>query len=59
MLEDNDLVEVATHQAKAELGDLDAAIAHVDRMLAISGAARDLPDARVEAMLDWIEDADA
>jgi SNF2 family DNA or RNA helicase len=55
LLEDNDLIEVATNQAKAELGDLDAAIAHVDRMLAISGAARDLPDARVDAMLDWIE----
>ena len=55
LLEDNDLIEVATHQAKAELGDLDAAIAHVDRMLAISGGARDLPDARVDAMLDWIE----
>ena len=55
LLEDNDLIEIATHQAKAELGDLDAAIAHVDRMLAISGAARDLPDARVEAILDWIE----
>ena len=38
-----------------ELGDLKAAIAHVDRMLAISAAVRDLPDARVEAILDWIE----
>jgi ERCC4-related helicase len=55
LLEDNDLVEIATQQAKAELGDLDAAIAHVDRMLAISGGARDSADARVEAILDWIE----
>jgi SNF2 family DNA or RNA helicase len=55
LLEDNDLVEIATQQAKAELGDLDAAITHVDRMLAISGAARDSADARVEAILDWIE----
>ncbi len=55
LLEDNDLIEVATRQAKAELGDLDAAIAHVDRMLVISGSARDLPDARVSAMLDWVE----
>jgi ERCC4-related helicase len=55
LLEDNDLIEVATAQAKAELGDLDAAIAHVDRMLAISGVARDSPDGRVGAMLDWIE----
>jgi hypothetical protein len=55
LLEDNDLIEIATHQAKAELGDLNAAIAHVDRMLGISGSARDLSDARVKAMLDWIE----
>ena len=55
LLEDNDLVEIATRQAKAELGDVDAAIAHVDRMLAISGAVRDSADARVEAILDWIE----
>ena len=55
LLEDNDLVEIATQQARAELGDLDAAIAHVDRMLAISGAARDSADARVNAILDWIE----
>ena len=55
LLDDNDLVEIATQQAKGELGDLGAAIAHVDRMLAISGAARDSADARVEAALDWIE----
>jgi len=55
LLDDNDLVEMATQQAKPELGDLDAAIAHVDRMLAISAGARDLADARVEAVLDWIE----
>jgi hypothetical protein len=56
LLDDNAAIELATRQAKGELGDLKAAIAHVDRMLAISAAARDLPDARVEAMLDWIED---
>ena len=55
LLDDNDAIEVATHQAELELGDLKAAIAHVDRMLAISAAVRDLPDARVEAILDWIE----
>ena len=55
LLEDNDLVEIATQQARAELGDLDAAIAHVDRMLAVSGAARNSADARVNAILDWIE----
>lgn len=56
LVEDNDSIEVATHRAKGELGDLKAAIAYVDRMLAVSSAARDLPDARVEAMLDCIED---
>jgi hypothetical protein len=55
LLDDNDAIEVATHQAKGELGDLKAAIAHVDRMLAISAVGRDSPDARVEAILDWIE----
>ncbi|OMI09268.1 hypothetical protein BSN85_17190 [Bradyrhizobium brasilense] len=56
LIEDNDSIEVATHHAKGELGDLKAAIAHVDRMLAISAAARDLPDARVAAILEWIEE---
>jgi ERCC4-related helicase len=57
LIEDNDSIEVATHHAKGELGDLKAAIAHVDRMLALSAAARDLADGRVEAILDWIEEA--
>ncbi|WP_315812474.1 DISARM system SNF2-like helicase DrmD [Bradyrhizobium sp. SZCCHNR2028] len=56
LIEDNEDIEVATHHARSELGDLNAAIAHVDRMLAISAAARDEPDARVAAMLDWIEE---
>ena len=55
LLEDNDLIESATAEAKAELGDIAAAIAHVDRMLTISSAARDEPDARIEAILDWAE----
>ncbi len=55
LLQDNDVIESATAQAKGELGDLEAAIAHVDRMLAISSAARDAPDARIGAILDWIE----
>lgn len=55
LIEDNESIEAATHHAKGELGDLNAAIAHVDRMLAISAAARDEPDARVGAILDWIE----
>jgi ERCC4-related helicase len=56
LIEDNDSIEVATHHAKGELGDLKAAIAHVDRMLAISAAARDAPDGRIEAILDFIEE---
>ncbi len=56
LIEDNESIEAATHHARGELGDLKAAIAHVDRMLAISAAARDEPDARVAAILDWIED---
>ncbi len=56
LIEDNEDIEAATHHARGELGDLNAAIAHVDRMLAISVAARDEPDARVAAMLDWIEE---
>ncbi|PDT12930.1 DISARM system SNF2-like helicase DrmD [Rhizobium sp. M1] len=55
LVEDNDLIDMATVEARSELGDLDAAIAHVDRMLAISGAARDEPDGRIEAILDWAE----
>lgn len=56
LLEDNDLIDAATAQARSELGDINAAIAHVDQMLAISGPARDRPDARVKAILDWLED---
>ena len=55
LLEDNDAIAAATAQAKGELGDLKAAIAHVDKMLAISGPAADAPDARVAAVLDWVE----
>ncbi|WP_442755896.1 DISARM system SNF2-like helicase DrmD [Methylocystis sp. JAN1] len=53
--QDNDLIEAATAQARSELKDVDAAIAFVDRMLAISGPARDLPDARIAAILDWMQ----
>jgi ERCC4-related helicase len=56
LIEDNEGIEAATHHARGELGDLKAAIAHVDRMLAISAEARDEPDARVAAILHWIED---
>ena len=50
-----DLIDAVTDQARAELGDLDVAIAHIDQMLAITSSVRDLPDARIEAILDWIE----
>jgi hypothetical protein len=36
MEDDNDLIDAVTDQARAELGDLDAAIAHIDQMLAIT-----------------------
>lgn len=55
LLDDNDQIDVATTVARGELGDTDAAIAHVDRMLAITEAARDEPDARIQAILDWIQ----
>ncbi len=55
LTDDNDQIEAATDQARGELGDLDAAITQVDRMLAVTGPARDLPDARIEAILDWVE----
>lgn len=55
LLEDNDLIEGATEKARPEMGDRDAAIAHVDRMLAITTAAREQPDARIAKILDWIE----
>ncbi|MFF9385851.1 helicase-related protein, partial [Streptomyces globisporus] len=55
LLDDDDAIDAATESARTELGDIDGAIAHVDRMLAVSGKARDLPDARVAALIDWIE----
>ena len=54
LLDDDDTIDAATEGARGELGDLDRAIAHVDRMLAVSRPARELPDARVAALLDWI-----
>lgn len=55
LLDDNDLIDSVTEKARGELGDLDAAIAHVDRMLAISEAARDMPDARISALVAWMK----
>ncbi len=55
LLDDDDAIDAATDGARTELGDIESAIVHVDRMLAVSGKARDLPDARVVALLDWIE----
>lgn len=54
LLEDNDIVDAATSNARAELGDLEAAIKHVDRMLEIAAPVRDQPDARIERVVDWI-----
>ncbi len=54
-IEDDDLVEAATSAAQAELGDLTAAIQHVDSMIEIAALNRDLPDARMGKVLDWIE----
>ena len=53
--DDNDLIEAVTAHARSELGDLTAAIAYVDKMLAITTQARDMPDARVGAILDWMQ----
>lgn len=55
IVDDDEIIEVITNDARSELGDIDAAIAYVDKMLALSGRARDLPDARIAAVLDWIE----
>lgn len=55
LLEDDDHIDAVTERARVELGDIATAIDHVDRMRAISHPARDLPDARVAALLDWIE----
>jgi ERCC4-related helicase len=54
LLEDNDILDAATSNARAELGDLEAAISHVDRMLEIAAPVRDQPDARIERIADWI-----
>ena len=51
----DDLIEGATEEARGELGDLNAAIGHVQAMLKITEASRDEPDTRIEKLLDWIE----
>lgn len=53
--ESDDLIEVVTHDVRGELGDLQAAISHVQAMLKITETYRDEPDARVEKLLDWIQ----
>lgn len=53
--ESDDLIEVVTDDARGELGDLNAAIAHVEAMLKITEAHRHAPDRRIEKLLDWIE----
>ncbi|TGP86583.1 ATP-dependent helicase [Mesorhizobium sp. M2D.F.Ca.ET.223.01.1.1] len=55
VVESDDLIELITDEARSELGDLNAAIAHVEAMLKITGATRDAPDERIEKLLDWIE----
>ena len=55
LIDDRDHIEVITAEARNELGDLSAAIAYVDKMLAITSKVRDLPDARVSAILDWVQ----
>lgn len=55
LAEDNDRIEIITDQARGELGDFDAAIEYVDRMLEITAVARIQPDARIAAILDWME----
>jgi len=55
LLDDDDHIDAATEGARSELGDIVGAIAHVDRMRDVSRAARDFPDARIAALLDWIE----
>lgn len=55
VIESDDLIEEATDEARGELGDLNAAIRHIDAMLAITAEHRDEPDARVVELLDWIE----
>lgn len=54
VIESDDLIEVVTDDARGELGDLNAAIAHVGAMLKITSAHRDGPDQRIEKLLDWI-----
>jgi superfamily II DNA or RNA helicase len=55
VIESDDLIEEATVGARGELGDVNAAIAHVGEMLKITSAHRDQPDQRIERLLDWIE----
>lgn len=55
VIESDDLIEEATADARGELGDVNAAIAHVEAMLKITEAHRDGPDQRIEKLLDWIE----
>jgi ERCC4-related helicase len=55
LLDDQDFIESLTAEARSELGDLQAAIDYVDRMLEITANARDLPDARIKEILEWIQ----
>lgn len=55
VIDSDDLIEEVTTDARGELGDLAAAIDHVEAMLKITAAHRDGPDQRIEKLLDWIE----
>ncbi|WP_245518459.1 MULTISPECIES: DISARM system SNF2-like helicase DrmD [unclassified Mesorhizobium] len=55
VVESDDLIEVVTHDARGELGDINAAIGHVEAMLKISEVHRHASDQRIERLLDWIE----
>ncbi|WP_221983886.1 DISARM system SNF2-like helicase DrmD [Rhizobium laguerreae] len=55
VVESDDLIEEVTADASSELGDVNAAIAHVEAMLKITSEHRDRPDQRIEKLLDWIE----
>lgn len=51
----DDLIEAATNEARLQLGELNAAVAHIDAMLSITERHRYEPDQRIEKLLDWIQ----
>lgn len=55
VIDSDDLIEEVTVEARGELGNVNAAIAHVEAMLKITSAHQERPDQRIEKLLDWIE----